>query len=518
MRTSDDFQVVTASGKKFPGTNDFRHLAEALPQLIWTSDPAGKVDYISPHLGVFAGIDPSSPDYLDWPKLVHPDDLEELTKVWSHSLETGEIYEHEFRMRAGDGTYLWFSGKAVPVFDVEGRIIKWYGATTEIHSLKEAEQTLKDAAEEKDRFIATLGHELRNPLSAISNSYQTLVHDNLTEDIKKKSLISLGRQIDHLTRMVDETLDISRLASGKFRILPTKVELNHLVETCISDMEHSCLENDITLKTEISDVEIWIKADSVRLSQCIYNLLNNAVKFTRQGGNITVGCRLNPEVNLAEIKVADDGVGMTPEEVARIFKPFSQGRSSGRLSREGLGLGLAITSEIIGLHGGDISVASEGKEKGSTFTLNIPIGTAPRENSDGSADVDRPAGKVESLQVLLVDDDEGVVTTLKMFLELEGHYVTVAHCGRTAFGALDRELPDVVFCDITLPGTIKGWDVARRVVTNYPERKAPYLIALSGHVEPHHVSKCIEAGFDEHISKPPSPEDLRQALERAAVS
>lgn len=500
------------------GADDFRHLAEALPQLVWTSDPGGRVDYISPQLGAFAGIDPTAPDYLNWRNLVHPDDLEKVNKVWGRSLVSGEIYEHEFRMRAADGTYHWFSSLGVPVLDADGNIIKWYGATTNIDSLKQAELRLKEAAEEKDRFIATLGHELRNPLSAISNSYHILVHEGLTGELKEKALGSLGRQIDHLTRLVEETLDISRLTSGKFRLLPTKVELNHLVESCTSDMLHKCLENEITLRIEISGKEIWIKADSVRLSQCIYNLLNNAVKFTKTGGTITVGCRLDHSTNLAEIKVSDDGVGMTVEEVARIFRPFSQGRSAGRLSREGLGLGLAITSEIIGLHGGDISVASDGKGKGSTFTLNIPVASAPSENREIP---EMPGGPVEGVtpqRILLVDDDKGVAATLKMFLELDGHLVTAVHCGRTAFAALDCELPDIVFCDITLPGTIKGWDVARRVVTNYPEQKAPYLVALSGHAEPHHVSKCLDAGFDEHIAKPPSPFDLRRAIARAAVS
>lgn len=232
---------------------------------------------------------------------------------------------------------------------------------------------------------------------------------------------------------------------------------------------------------------------------------------------MTVGCGLDPTTNLAQIKVIDDGVGMTPEEVARIFRPFSQGRSAGRLSREGLGLGLAITNDIIGLHGGDVSVTSEGKDKGSAFTLNIPVGRAPTETQDFSVQNSDGESK-QSLRVLLVDDDEGVTATLKMFLELEGHQVTVANCGRTAFGALNRELPDVLFCDITLPGTIKGWDVAKRVVSNYPQAQAPYIIALSGHANPRDIQKCLESGFDEHIAKPATPDSLREALQRASVS
>ncbi|MEP2776732.1 MAG: ATP-binding protein [Luteolibacter sp.] len=502
----------------YENTDSFRHLAEALPQLVWTADSDGNLDYISPQMGEFAGTEPHDSDYLNWAKLIHPDDLEELDKVWTHSLETGETYVHEFRMRGKDGTYHWFSGRAIPVVEADGTIVKWYGATTNIDELKEAELTLRNAAAEKDRFIATLGHELRNPLSAISNSYHTLVHDGVTEEIRAKALDSLGRQLKHLSRLVDETLDISRLVSGKFRLLPTRLELNHLVEGCVSDMEHACTENKITLTTETSGEDIWMKADSVRLAQCIYNLLNNAVKFTKPGGAIHVGCRLDPVRNFVEIKVADNGVGMTEEEIARIFKPFSQGRSAGRLSREGLGLGLAITSEIIGLHGGEITVASDGKGKGSTFSLNIPVGSAPEKERKEIKNTPVASAPQESLRVLLVDDDESVTATLKMFLELDGHSVTVVHCGRTAFAAIDRELPDVVFCDISLPGTIKGWDVARRVAQNYPHDKAPYTIALSGHADAEHAKKCLEAGFDEHIPKPPSPDALREALGRVAMS
>lgn len=508
----------SAIGKAAIGADDFRHLAEALPQLIWTSTPDGVVDYLSPQMGAFTGIDPGDPDYLNWATRVHPDDIGELGRVWSSCMATGEVYVHEFRLRAEDGSYHWFSGRAIPVIGADGEIVKWYGATTNIDKLKEAEITLRTAAEEKDRFIATLGHELRNPLSAISNSYQTLAHDGITGEMKERAMTSLGRQIDHLTRLVEETLDISRLGSGKFRLLPTKVELNHLVESCLHDMEHKFSEGGVTLITEIGDDPIWVKADSVRLSQCIFNLLNNAVKFTNQGGNITVGCRLDPVTNLAQVTVADDGVGMTPEEVARIFKPFSQGRSAGRLSREGLGLGLAITSEIIGLHGGDVSVSSAGKGKGAAFTLNIPVGRSPSERKGVMVDSSKPGAGGRSLRVLLVDDDEGVSTSLKMFLELEGHEVAVANCGRTAFGALDRDLPDVVFCDITLPGTIKGWDVAKRVVSNYPKAQAPYMVALSGHADDHHIRKCHDAGFNEHIAKPATPEALRKALTRASKS
>lgn len=516
-RFAADLNIIAKAADSI-GAENFRHLAEAIPQLVWTSDPHGKIDYISPQMSALTGLDIADPSFLNWEKVIHPDDLGGLEAVWSNSIATGQIYVHEFRIRLEDGTYQWFEGKAVPVTDKDGRILKWYGATHNIDKIKQAETELKQAAEEKDKFIATLGHELRNPLSAISNSYQTLSHQGLTEELKAKAMDSLGRQIDYLTRLVDETLDISRLASGKFRILPTKVELNHLVESCANDMEHKCVESDISLVVETSDEQIWVKADSLRLSQCVINLLSNAIKFTRQGGNVLIGCGIDPQTNLAQIRVVDDGVGMTPEEVARIFRPFSQGRTAGRLSREGLGLGLAITSEIIGLHGGDVSVTSDGKNMGSAFTLNIPQGRAPTETQFFTDESQSAEGKLLPMRVLLVDDDEGVSATLKMFLELEGHNVTVANCGRTAFGALDRELPDVLFCDITLPGTIKGWDVAKRVVSNYPKAQAPYIIALSGHAHPRDVQKCLDAGFNEHIAKPATPDVLREALQRAATS
>ncbi len=510
MNSTDHDPTDSSSriGKSY-GADDFRHLAEALPQLIWTSEPDGTLDYISPHFGEFTGLDSDSPEYLNWSGIVHPDDLGKTLKVWSHSLKTGEVYDHELRLRAADGSYQWFSARAIPVRDGAGRIVKWYGATTNVDELKRK-------AREKDRFIAILGHELRNPLSAISNSYQNLVHEAIDGEQKARAFESLGRQIGHLTRLVEETLDISRLASGKFRLLTTKVELNHLVESCISDMEHKFPEDDLIVRFLPSDEKIWVKADSVRLSQCIYNLLNNSIKFTSPGGNIHLTCRYSPSTNLAEIEVKDDGVGMTPEEIARIFRPFSQGRNAGRLSREGLGLGLSITNEIMALHGGDISVSSGGKGKGSSFILNLPVTKAPGNHSDPATSPAQPDDSGAPVKILLVDDDEGVISTLKMFLELEGHSVSMATCGRTAFGALDKELPDIVFCDISLPGTIKGFDVAKRVTTNYPENQTPYIIALSGHSDALHIERCLEAGFDEHLSKPTSPEDLRKAVLRAS--
>ncbi len=514
MNSSSNAVSGKPYGSKTVGTDDFRHLAEALPLIVWTSDPNGVVDYFSPQLGDLTGISVEDADYLDWLRLVHPDDLDVVKEKWNHALLTGEEYGHELRIRSADGTYLWFFSRAVPVSSPDGKIAKWYGTTTNIDVMKKAELSLKRAAEEKDKFIAVLGHELRNPLSAVSNSYHTLVHNALSDQSRGKVLDVLGRQIEQLKRLVDDVLDVSRLTSGKLRLIYTKVEANQLLRNCAEDYRHMCEDNEITLNLELADEPVWAEADSVRLSQCIGNVLSNAIKFTRSGGRIVISNSINAETKRVEISIADNGVGMTKRELDTIFQPFSQGRSSGRLSREGLGLGLAITQEIIEQHEGDIAVFSDGKGKGTVFTLSIPGCDAPGATEENKKTEDTDS---KGLNVLLVDDDESVSSTLKLFLELEGHAVTTVSCGRTAFAALDKGLPDLIFCDLTLPGSVKGWDIARRVKASYPMEEMPYLVALSGHADEHHVEKSIQSGFDEHVSKPPSPEQLRSAIRRAGV-
>lgn len=514
MHSPPNQTSTIVNDRKPSDADDFRHLAEALPQIVWTANPEGELEYINPQFAEFSGLSKDDPDFSNWILLVHDEDRDATIEAWKNALATGGTYEKEIRLRAADGRYQWFAARAKPVIGPDGAIVRWYGITSNIDDLKRAERALTQAASAKDKFIAMLGHELRNPLSALSGSYQNLIHSEIGDEGRAEVLESLGRQISHLSRLVDDTLDISRLSSGKLRLISSKLELNQLVESCGSDFSHRCADNDVSVIIQQSREPIWLEGDSVRISQCVNNILSNALKFTRPGGKIVVACGINPQSALAEITITDDGIGMTKKELNTIFQPFTQGRNAGRLSSEGLGLGLAITQEILELHKGNISVFSAGRGTGSTFVLRLPTCAAPADS--GEAETEEKIGKrLSGLKILLVDDDKSVASMLEMFLQLEGHIVTVASCGSSALAALDQGLPEILFCDLTLPGSIKGWDIAQRIRESYPENQMPYMVALSGYSDEYHIGKSLASGFDEHLAKPPSLEQLRAALQRA---
>ncbi|MGJ8696505.1 MAG: PAS domain-containing hybrid sensor histidine kinase/response regulator [Verrucomicrobiaceae bacterium] len=490
--------------------DNFRHLAEALPEIVFTTTPDGIVDYFNTQWGLFGGIRPDDPDFLNWEKRIHPDDLDELTRNWMAAVSTGEVFEEKFRMRAANGDYKWFSTRAVPVRNQTNEIVKWYGVTTNIHEQKEMEIQLRRASDQKDEFIAMLGHELRNPLAALATSFEVLSRDQIANDQHEKAFELLGRQIFHLSRLVDDTLDISRLTSGKLRLITCPLEINRLVIDCCEDNREAAEEKGLVLTTTPYPEELWIDGDDVRLAQCLTNLINNSIKFTDPRGKIEIS--VTSTDGRIIISVTDSGIGMSTAEINRVFEPFEQGLGARQLSTAGLGLGLAVIQKLTELHQGHVSVQSAGLGKGTTFQISLP-----KINPPVSAPVktDSKMKTTKALQILLVEDNESVALSLQMFLELDGHSVQIAKDGDSCLKALEENTPAVLLSDLTLPGHLSGWDIAEKVHGSYPIANRPYLVALSGHTQPHHVDKSIEAGFDEHLAKPPTPKILRSMLARA---
>lgn len=487
----------------------FQHLAEALPQIVWTAGSDGVIDYISPQWQTFSGLPQDSPDFLNWIERVHPDDVDETISLWNHSVKSGEIYERILRLRGANGKFRWFAARAKPIFGQDQGIIKWYGTSTDIDEQKRNQNALQEHARDRDRFIAMLGHELRNPLAAINASYEILDSEKANQEQRAQAFQILGNQLSHLTRLVDDTLDVSRLTSGKLRLITCPLEVGQLVRDCCEALEQEAIDKGLSLNPpEESDEQLWINGDDVRLSQCLTNILTNALKFTDPGGSINVSI----ETGQGEvfIKVADDGIGMRPEDASKLFTPFVQGSDAPRMSTEGLGLGLAVVKKLITLHGGRINVDSPGPGKGTTFTLVLPQTEAPEGIDEELSSYDLPS----SIEILVIEDNESVAEALQLLLELEGHQVRLAGDGESALTSLESATPDMIISDLTLPGHLTGWDLAEKISASYPEDKRPYLIALSGHAQPHHVERCKEAGFDEHLAKPPSTVSLREALAR----
>lgn len=494
----------------------FRRVGELLPQLIWAANAKGELDYINTQWGIFTGLKPSDPDYLDWFARIHPDDRDELAAIWQHSLETGEAYEHEFRIRDRNGDYRWFSSKAIPLLDDQGEELRWHGITSDIDAQKQAQSELAKAAKAKDDFIAMLGHELRNPLAVIKTSFANLNSGRLDQQQKTEAFELLGRQINHLTRLVGDTLDTARLNTGKLRINRQPVNLSDLAAKSVCDFTETAAEGGVTMAPLADLPAVWVNGDAHRLTQCLFNLLHNAVKFTQRGGTIKVSLCKNVDGS-AELCVTDTGVGIEPHEIETLFQPFQQGKAANSQGKEGLGLGLSVISEVMRLHDGSATVTSPGTNQGATFCLVLPSIDTPAAATD--ADAQSPADSAAAaLQICLVEDNESVAKSLELFLTLEGHTVTHIDNGVQAIDTIKQLKPDVVLSDLTLCGEKDGWQVAEELCNHFPDDDRPYLIALSGHAQSEHREKSEQAGFDQHLAKPPSFEDLRDALNRSQNS
>jgi signal transduction histidine kinase len=371
--------------------------------------------------------------------------------------------------------------------------------------LRRAEQAraiAEEANRSKDEFLAMLGHELRNPLGAIANAAQLL--DARDGETRAHARGVIGRQVQHLARMTDDLLDAARAMTGKILLQREPLDLAEAAAHALSALRASGRTGQRRLAQQLQSV--WVDADPTRLEQIIGNLLGNAIKFTPEGGTITVS--VAREGDDALLRVADTGIGMPPELTARVFDPFVQGERPLDRSQGGLGIGLTLVRRLAELHGGTAIAASTGPGRGSVFTVRLPAIEPPARSHA------RPAGEAGAAtrEVLIVEDNADARDTLKRMLELDGHRVRVAVDGPTALAALQAAVPDVALIDIGLP-QMDGYELARRIRAELNDRR-PLLVAVTGYGLPEDRRRAHEAGFDFHLVKPVDFTQLADVLTR----
>lgn len=475
--------------------NRFRIMAETVPNLIFTIDSEGKCDFINQGFAEFLGInEPVMREMLS--KAVHPADLEPTRAAWDAAEKRKEAFEHNYRMRGTDGEYRWFIGRAEPILDDAGNIFKWFGSLTDIEDILQAQKEVEEADRRKNEFLAMLGHELRNPLAPIVNSIRILKTDKNPERIAG-TLEVIERQVGQMTRLVDDLLDVSRISHGKIQLRKAKTNLNLVVENLKNDFQRTVENNSLNFEAVIPNEPIWVEADEIRLTQAIGNLIGNAVKFSKAGGTISV--LLGTENENAVIKVKDDGIGMSEEVLDRIFESFSQEDRSLDRSRGGLGLGLPVAKGLVELHNGTISAHSDGEEYGAEFTVMIPLVDAPIEaEAAETAETDE-----ETIQrrILIIEDNADSAESLKFLLALDDHEVLVAHDGHKGLEKAHEFLPEIIICDIGLPGGLDGYQVAEQIRQN-ENLKNVFLIALSGYGQSDDLEHSQTVGFNQHLTKP----------------
>ncbi|HVG09721.1 MAG TPA: chemotaxis protein CheB [Thermoanaerobaculia bacterium] len=430
--------------------------------------------------------------------------------------ELGPIFE---RLRRGqrvepfetvrvrkDGTRLNIMLVVSPVFDASGRIVEASAIAHDITAQKRTEEALHEAARRKDEFLAMLGHELRNPLAPIRNCLLILDQPGATPEQAGRARQTLERQVQHLTRLVDDLLDVSRISQGKILLRTGRLDMAALVRTAVEDYRAPAADAGETLELDLPDRPLWVNGDPTRLAQCVGNVLHNAVKFTERGGRIEVALRA--EDGQAVVSVSDTGVGVDAQTLQRLFEPFSQADSGIDRSRGGLGLGLALVKRLVELHGGTASAQSEGLGHGTRVELRIPLQEA---RDEPSAPAPGAADRRRARRCLLIEDNADAAETMGLLLELYGHQVRIASDGREGLEAARRFLPEIVLCDIGLPNGLDGYEVARRMRQD-PALRAMSLVALTGYGQEEDQRRAREAGFDLHLTKPADPEKLERLL------
>lgn len=358
--------------------------------------------------------------------------------------------------------------------------------------------------QERDEFLSMLSHELRNPLGPILNSLHILQNVECPPEMTSRAQDTLRRQVQQLARMLNDLLDVARISRGRITLNVTNLDFSSLIRNGLDDHRALCEEKGIALKLSLPDKVIVIRADGTRLTQVFGNLLSNAIKFTEKKGVISVELHHDKEHDCAILIVEDNGLGMSPEMLRRLFKPFNQADKSLDRNKGGLGLGLVIAKRLIDMHDGRIEATSDGIGKGSRFTVCIPTHTGVF-----MAPAPAPQPISTSRNVLIIEDNNDAAETLQILLQMEGHNVEVAYNGPEGIQKAQQTQPDFVFCDIGLPG-LDGYQVARALA---PMRdKIVKLIALTGYGSVNDQRLAKEAGFDLHLTKPVDPHLLNSIL------
>jgi PAS domain S-box-containing protein len=488
----------------------FRQLADALPQIVWTARPDGFIDYYNERWYEFTGFPRGEYGEASWKPILHPDDAERCVETYFGCIRSGQLYQIEYRFKdRSTGGYRWFLGRAYPVRDEEGRIVRWFGTCTDIDDTKRAEEALKEADRRKDEFLATLAHELRNPLAPIRYGLQLLRLPAHSGPMLEQTFTMLERQMGQMVRLIDDLLDVSRITRSKLELRKERVELDTVVKSAVETSRPLMEAFGHELFVSLPPEPVVLDGDLTRLAQVFANLLNNSARYTAHGGRIhLLAARQGNDI---VVSVKDTGAGISAEMLPHVFEMFMQGDRSLERRQGGLGIGLTLVKRLVEMHGGSVEARSEGLGRGSEFLVRLPVVSTPapseypRPHSNGTTGTTGlPA------RILVVDDNEDAARSLSLLLRHRGHEVRTAHDGVEAVTAATEFRPAIAILDIGLP-KLNGYDVARRIRSE-PWGQDVMLIALTGWGQGEDKLRAREAGFDHHLTKPVDPAELLHLL------
>ena len=483
----------------------FRDMADNASVAIWVTGPDGSCSFLSKCWYEMTGQSPATALGFGWTDAIHPDDRAPAKEAFLSANARREKFRLEYRLRSKDGKYKWVIDAATPRFDDSGTFIGYIGSVLDISERKKAEESLQQAARRKDEFIATLAHELRNPLAPLRNALELMRVAGDDSAILLHARELMERQVKHIVRLIDDLLDVSRITSGKLHLQLERVQLLDILSSAVEIAMPliQARKHDLTVST--TGLPIWVECDTARLTQAFGNVLANAAKFTPAGGRIDVSVSL--EEGRACIRIRDNGIGIPADKLESIFEMFSQlhDRADGR--EGGLGIGLHLVKRLVELHNGTVTASSAGANQGTEIRIVLPVSDMDSEQEHGE-----PAeqARTVSRKVLVVDDNTDAADSIAMVLNVLGHEARAVYDGVSGFSAALEFEPDIVLLDLDMPN-VSGYDVARQIKAT-AWGKTILVAALTGYGQEEDRRETAAAGFDCHFVKPIDPKDLQSLL------
>ncbi|PSJ16120.1 CheR family methyltransferase [Nitrosomonas supralitoralis] len=478
----------------------FRVLADTAPVLIWISGINAQMEFVNRRFIDLTGKKIAEILGIGWHNIIHPDDLSAYLAACSCAESAKIGYEYELRLHKADGTYHWMQFVGEPRFENE-KLLGFIGSTVDIQYHRDAEEQLRHADRRKDEFLAILGHELRNPLSPIRNAAEVLQHIDSKDKNLSWATDIIIRQVEHMTRLVEDLLDISRLTQGKLALQKESVDMALIVHQTLQSIKGLIDERNHELTVEIKDEPLFVNGDPIRLTQILENLLSNAIKFTENGGKIFLNA--HREGDELVLSVIDSGIGISQKKLSSIFELFMQEERAIKKSSSGLGVGLSLVSQLVSLHGGTITASSKGEGQGSQFVLHLPLIdiTPNTQLKDTSCE-----SGTES--ILIVDDNKDVADSLALMMTAYGYKVRIAYDYESALREVALCVPDFALLDLSIPEP-NGLKLARRFKQM---TKKINLIAFSGYGHSEDIELSKKAGFSHYLVKPSSFMEIHKLI------
>ena len=490
-------------------------IAAATPALSWSATRTGANDWLSPSWSTFTGRSAGELRGEGWTSSVHPEDLDRCLGIRAASFDAQSPFTLDFRLRRHDGEYRWFVDNGLPRRAAGGATLGFVGSAVDIHerkgleeSLAERTQALRLAERRQGQFLAMLSHELRNPLAPIANAasvLRTLEHSN---PILVRLREILERQVGRLGRLVEELIDVTRAAQGQISLVRERVSVDGIIQTAVANSHDKLDAGGHRLEVEVSDQRLHVRGDAGRLAQALANLIGNAAKFTFDPGVVRIEVRRAAKT--VQVSVKDDGQGIAAEFLPHAFELFAQQDQTLARSLGGLGVGLTLARRIAQLHGGDVEAFSEGIGKGAEFILWLPL--LDEESATEAAPVAPRLS--ESCRVLIVEDNADALESLRLQMELWGNEVSTARTAAEALAVAAMARPQIVLCDIGLPG-MDGYRLVaalRKALGGAPV----VFAAVTGYASGDDQERALAAGFDAFLVKPLQPASLSRLLRAAA--